>query len=103
MGPSGTTSFQLQLLLPPCSASPPPPLAHSTIAAMQVKIVKPGKKVRDFGAVSVEDGATVAQLKLAFEKATRISRFRQNFKLQQGETLVVRSALTLCIVVLPAT
>ncbi|GAB9468983.1 3-oxo-5-alpha-steroid 4-dehydrogenase [Globisporangium polare] len=49
---------------------------------MQVKVVKPGKKgSKDFGAIQVADGATVGELKLAFEKATRISRHRQAFKL----------------------
>lgn len=54
---------------------------------MQVKVVQPGKKkTKDFGAVAVDDKATVAQLKLAFEKATRISRHRQAFKVLDAKT-----------------
>jgi hypothetical protein len=62
---------------------------------MQVTVVKAGKKAKDFGALALEDGATVAQLKLAFEKHARVSRHRQNFKLQQGDALLVRLALPL--------
>lgn len=59
---------------------------------MQVTVVKAGKKPKDFGALTLEDSATVAQLKLAFEKHARVSRHRQNFKLQQGDALLVRLA-----------
>lgn len=62
---------------------------------MQVKVVQPGKKkTKDFGAVAVDDKATVAQLKLAFEKATRISRHRQAFKVLDAKSgaLKVREA-----------
>lgn len=64
-------------------------------STMQVKVVKPGKKgAKDFGAIDVADSASVADLKRAFEKATRISRHRQNFKLVNAAgALVVRASI----------
>uniref|UniRef100_K3X5C1 Uncharacterized protein n=1 Tax=Globisporangium ultimum (strain ATCC 200006 / CBS 805.95 / DAOM BR144) TaxID=431595 RepID=K3X5C1_GLOUD len=59
---------------------------------LSVNVVKPGKKVRDFGAVEVDDKATVAQFKAAFEKKTKISRHRQNFKLQDATGALVSLA-----------
>lgn len=57
---------------------------------MQVTVVKAGRKPRDLGALQLPEGATVAQLKLAFEQTARVSRHRQSFKLQAGDALVVR-------------
>ncbi|KAL4145911.1 hypothetical protein PRNP1_011784 [Phytophthora ramorum] len=56
---------------------------------MQVKVIKAGKRAKDFGVVDVAGSApTVAHLKAAFEKHARVSRFRQSLKLQQGDELV---------------
>ncbi|EEY67325.1 3-oxo-5-alpha-steroid 4-dehydrogenase, putative [Phytophthora infestans T30-4] len=57
---------------------------------MQVKVIKTGKRAKDYGPVEVAGSApTVGQLKVAFEKHARVSRNRQSLKLQQdGETLV---------------
>jgi very-long-chain enoyl-CoA reductase len=60
--------------------------------ALQVKVVKPGKKVKDFGAIQVDDKATVAEFKVAFEKKTKISRHRQNFKFQGGNNALLSLA-----------
>ncbi|RLN47671.1 hypothetical protein BBJ29_007679 [Phytophthora kernoviae] len=57
---------------------------------MQVKVVKTGKKTKDYGNITVEGSApTVNHLKVAFEKATRVSRFRQSLKLQDGDKPLV--------------
>jgi hypothetical protein len=58
---------------------------------MQLKIVKPGKKVKNFGDFNVANDATVAQLKVTFEKATKISRHRQGFKFQKKDGTVIVS------------
>ncbi|TDH67346.1 hypothetical protein CCR75_007330 [Bremia lactucae] len=53
---------------------------------MLVKVIRSGKTAKDYGSVEVAGSdLTVGQLKNAFEKHARVSRFRQNFKLQQSD------------------
>ncbi|KAE9331555.1 hypothetical protein PF008_g15370 [Phytophthora fragariae] len=60
---------------------------------MQVKVIKAGKRAKDFGSVQVPGSApTVAQLKAAFEQHARVSRFRQSLKLQQADGSLVALA-----------
>ncbi|TMW61223.1 hypothetical protein Poli38472_013686 [Pythium oligandrum] len=57
---------------------------------MQVKVVKVSRKgTKDYGLVPVADKATVADLKVAFEKAGRVSRYRQGFKFTDADGKLV--------------
>jgi hypothetical protein len=64
---------------------------------MKVKVVKVTKKgTKDYGLIAAGKGpdATVSELKAAFEKAARVSRYRQAFKLSAADgKLIVRSVL----------
>ena len=49
---------------------------------MIVKVVKSGKKTRNYGEFNLSDSATLQDLKIAFQKQTKISIHRQGFKFQ---------------------
>lgn len=52
-----------------------------------VKVSK--KATKDYGELSQADAATVADLKLAFENAARLRRYRQGFKLADADCKLV--------------
>ncbi|CEG42382.1 3-oxo-5-alpha-steroid 4 [Plasmopara halstedii] len=57
---------------------------------MLVKVIKNGKSTKDYGSIDVPGSTpTVSQLKIAFEKHSGISRFRQSFKLLQSDQSLV--------------